>query len=577
MTVAAADDAPENRWGRWAPIALWLPRYRRAWLTPDLLAGLTVWALLVPEAMAYADIAGMPAETGLYAGLGAIIGYAIFGTSRQLFVGPSSTVAILSASTVATVSSDSDPVDLTIALALLVAGLLVGFGLLKLGFLSVFMSKPVLTGFTFGLGLTIAIGQANKLIGVEGGDGNFFGKLRAVLDELPDADARTTLIGFGALVVLFVMGHLFGHKVPSALIVVFGAIALSSLLDWEGKAVPVVGEIPASLPALGLPSIGLGDLRILLPGALGIVLVAYAESYGTAKSYADQHGQGIDADQEMIALGAANVGAGLFGGFTVDGSLSRTAAADGAGARSQMAMLICGVITLVTIVALTPLFEPLPEAVLAAIVIHAVWGTFDVRELRRLWRTSRAAFVGAVTALSTVCAIDILEGLLIAVGTSFVVLVYQASRPYMPRLGRVPGDRSFTAVESNPDAEEAVGVAVVRLDGPLFFANAASFHRRVDEVIEDTVPAPHGLVLDFETVARIDVDGADELKEIVGDLRDDGIDVVIARPHVGVREFLERAGVNVLMRDEPYFHTVVDAVQALGGRAPSARSTGGEP
>ena len=248
-------DTRRHELARFLPIAGWLPRYSRAWLRPDLLAGLTVWALLVPEAMAYAEIAGMPAETGLYAALGAIVGYAIFGTSRQLVVGPSSSIAILSAATVATVVTNGDSIDLSIALALLVGAMLIVGGLLRLGFLSVFMSKPVLTGFTFGLGLTIAVGQLDKLFGVEGGDGTFFEQLWAVVRELSHADARTTVIGLSAFAILLVGRKVFGHKVPLALLVVFAAIVLSSALDWEGKGVHIVGDIPASLPSLAIPDV----------------------------------------------------------------------------------------------------------------------------------------------------------------------------------------------------------------------------------------------------------------------------------------------------------------------------------
>ena len=232
-TETEQDDGPRQGFARSVPIVGWLPGYRSSWFRPDLLAGLTVWALLVPEAMAYAEIAGMPPETGLYAAIGAIVGYAVFGTSKQLFVGPSSTVAILSAGTVAAVATGDDWVDVTIMLSLMVGAMLVVAGIMRLGFISVFMSKPVLTGFTFGLGLVIAVGQLNKLFGVGGGDGNFFQQLWAVVEELPEADLRTSLIGIGALVILLVSRKVFGHKVPMALIVVFASILLSSLLDWE--------------------------------------------------------------------------------------------------------------------------------------------------------------------------------------------------------------------------------------------------------------------------------------------------------------------------------------------------------
>lgn len=564
----AREEAP--RASRWFPITGWLPAYRRRWLRPDVLAGLTVWALLVPEAMAYAEIAGMPAETGLYAGLGAIIGYAVFGTSRQLFVGPSSTVAILSAGTVAAVATGDDWIDVTVLLALMVGVMLIAFGILRLGFISVFMSKPVLVGFTFGLGLVIAVGQLNKLFGVEGGDGNFIEQLWAVIEELPDADARTTVIGIGALAILLVSRRVFGHKVPMALVVVFASILLSNALDWEADGVHVVGDIPAALPSIGLPDMSAGQIAQLAGGALGIVLIAFAESFGTAKGFARRHDYSIDANQEMVALGAANIGSGLFGGFAVDGSLSRSSAADEAGAKSQMAMLLCGAITLVTIVALTPIFEQLPEAILGAVVISAVWGTFNVAELRRVFRANRADFLAAIIALVGVCTIDLLPGLVLAVLTSFTLLVYRASRPGMPRLGRMPGARYYLSLESAPDAERPEGVVVVRLDAPLIFANAEAFHQRIGDLVRDERPPPAAVIIDLETVDLIDTDGGDELRAIKDDLDDRGIALGISRLNREGRDALRDNDVFDHIGEDHFYPTVDAAVVALGrGSAPT--------
>lgn len=556
-------DARPRKVSRFLPIAAWLHGYHRAWLRPDLLAGLTVWALLVPEAMAYAEIAGMPAETGLYAALGAIVGYAIFGTSRQLFVGPSSTVAILSAATVATVAANGDSVELAIALALLVGAMLIVAGLFRLGFLGVFMSKPVLTGFTFGLGLVIAVGQLDKLFGVEGGSGDFFEQLWAVMRELPQADALTTAIGLGALAILMVSRRLFGHKLPMALLVVFAAILLSNALKWEGSGVHVVGSIPASLPSLTIPDVTMGQWAELAGGALGIVLIAFAESYGIAKGFARRHDYGIDANQELIGLGVANVGAGLLGGFVVDGSLSRSAAADGAGAKSQMAMLICGAITLITIMALTPLFGQLPEAILAAVVISAVWGTFNVGELRRVYRANRGDFVAAIVALVGVCTIDLLPGLILAVLTSFALLIYRASRPGMPTLGQPPGEVHYVSTDSEPEARTPEGIVVIRLDAPLIFANADALHARIRELVKASEPAPRAVVLDLETVSFVDTDGGDVLRVIHDELAEQGIKLAIARLKREGREALRANDVYERIGSDRFFSRVEAAVDAV--------------
>ncbi|MGI9577622.1 MAG: SulP family inorganic anion transporter, partial [Microthrixaceae bacterium] len=455
-----------------------------------------------------------------------------------------------------------------IMLSLLVGAMLVVAGLLRLGFISVFMSKPVLTGFTFGLGLVIAVGQLNKLFGVEGGDGNFFEQLWAVIEELPEADLRTTIIGLGALAILLVSRKVFGHKVPMALIVVFAAILLSNLLDWSDLGVHVVGEIPASLPSITIPSVSGSQFLELAGGALGIVLIAFAESFGTAKNFARSHRDEIDDDQEMIGLGAANLGSGLLGGFPVDGSLSRSSAADEAGARSQMAMLICGVITVVTIIALTPIFEQLPEAILGAVVISAVWGTFNIKEMRRIYRANRADFIAASVALLGVCAIDLLPGLVLAVLTSFTMLVYRASRPGMPRLGRMPGERFYVSTKTEPAASSPESVEVVRLDAPLIFANAEAFHNRIESIVAARSTPAAGVVADLESVDMIDTDGGDELRLIKDDLDRIGVRFAISRLTETEKDSLRANDVYDYIGDQMFFHTVDDAVAALSSDPP---------
>ncbi len=547
------------------PITKWLPNYNKTLLRPDTVAGLTVWALLVPEAMAYAELAGMPPETGLYAALGAITGYAIFGTSKQLFVGPSSTVAILSLSTVAAVATNDNVIQLSVALALLVGVMYIFFGLLKLGFISVFMSKSVLTGFTFGLGLTIAIGQMDKLLGVEGGSGNFVEKLKALIEALPDVHGLSATIGLVALVILLLSRKFFGHSVPMALIVVFGSIALSVWLGWESKGVHVVGEIPAKIPGIAVPDVHLSDIIGLVPGALGIVIVGYAESFGAAEIYARKHDYEIDPDQELIALGAANVGAGVLGGFTVDGSLSRSAAGDEAGGRTQMAMLICGAITLVTILALTPLFAELPETILAAIVISAVWGTFNVAEMRRIWHSNKLDFAAALTALIGVCVVDLLPGLMIAVLLSFILMIYKAAKPEMPKLGKLPAGPYVD--EKRWHTEPTPGLLIVRLDGPLFFANSHGFEERVDELLREEDEPPGAVILNLETTNYVDTDGTDTLRSIKEMLQDRGIRLLIARLNQEGREAIMNSGKEGDFAPEDFFPSVRLAVKATTGAA----------
>ena len=461
-TVEARSEGRPGWLARVVPITVWLPRYHRSWLRPDLLAALTVWALLVPEAMAYAAMAGVPPEYGLYAVPGAFLGYAVFGSSRQLIVGPSSTVAILSASAVGVVAlaTRGDFVAISAELALLVGAMYIVLGVARMGWVSQFLSKSVLTGFTFGLALTIAVGQAAKLFGVESGQGTFVDKLGHLVRELPNADGLTTAIGLCSLAVLFFVRARFGHRFPIALVVVGVSIGLSSAFDWQAHGVAVVGAIPTGLPSLQLPHLSWNELAKLLMPAAGIVLVGYAESYAGAQSLAARHRQRIDPDQEMTALGAANIGSAIAGGFTVDGSLSRSAAAEEAGTKSQMTGLICLAITLVTIVALTPLFHSLPEAVLGAVVIAAVWSLFNVAELRRIAKSNRYDLFAALGALVGVCVFGLLPGLIVAVGISFMMLVYRSSQPRMTVLARSVDQNVFVARE-RWDTTDVPGVVLL--------------------------------------------------------------------------------------------------------------------
>jgi len=369
------------------PILEWLPKYKKSWLRWDLIAALTVWALLVPEAMAYAGIAGMPPEAGLYAAPLALLGYAVFGTSRQLNVGPSSTVAVLSFAVVGGLVSSGDTdlfIAYTVTLALLTGIVLIISGLLKLGVLADFMSKPVLAGFIVGLAISIAVGQLDKVVGFEPEAQGLIPEILLYVRNIGETHLPTLAVGLASLVLLFLIDK-YIPKLPSSLTVVVLAIVASAVLNLESYGVHIVGDIPAGLPPIGLPQgITLSDVSSLLLGAAAIAVVGFAESVAAARTYATKHGYEVDANQEMIALGAANLGAGISQGFVVDGSLSKTAASDGAGAKSQMTSIIVAVMVLITLVALTPLFHDLPEATLGAVVIHAVWHLID------LWHPGRA-------------------------------------------------------------------------------------------------------------------------------------------------------------------------------------------
>ncbi|MDH3705020.1 MAG: SulP family inorganic anion transporter, partial [Acidimicrobiia bacterium] len=428
---------------RYLPVVDWLPKYD--WgsaMRYDLIAALTVWALLVPEAMAYAGIAGVSPEIGLVTAPLALIGYAIFGSSKHLFVGPSSTVAIISASVVAPLAGDDGDVYLmlTIWLAIFTGVFLVGLGVARMGWIANFMSSSVLSGFMVGLAIVIAVGQLDKILGIEAEGDNVLEDLGSMLDQFADWHGSTVVVGVVALAALFLIER-FWERVPGALVVMLVAIAASAIFDFEGSGIHVVGEIPAELPNLSVPDWPESDvLGDLVTGALAVVVVAFAESFAAAKQYASKFGYQVDPNQEMIGLGAANLGAGLSGGFVVDGSLSKTAAGVGAGQKSQMTSVIAAVFVLITIVALTWLFEPLPEAVLGAIVIHAVWGLIDFSTFTKLWRMRHIDFALAIAAFLGVVLIDVLPGIMIGIILSLLALIYRSSFPEGTELGRVEDD-----------------------------------------------------------------------------------------------------------------------------------------
>jgi SulP family sulfate permease len=545
------------------PILTWLQGYDRSWLRWDLVAALTVWALFVPEGMAYATLAGVPPEAGLYAAPLAAIAYAVFGTSRHITVGPSSTVAIMSALMVAPLAA-SDPerfIALSAMLAILLGVLLVISGLLRFGVLVDFMSSPVLTGFIIGLALTIVLGQLDKLLGYSVENAGFFRELWYFIKDLSTAHLPTVVVGFSCLILLFAL-HKFIPKMLAALTVMVLSIAVSSFFNLESFGVQVVGYIPAGLPPLGLPSgLRFQDLILLIPGAAGIALVAFSESIAIARSYATRHGYEVNANQEIIGLGFANLGAGLSQGFVVDASMSRSSAADQAGVKSQMSSIIFAGMVLITIVALTPLFRSLPEATLGAIVIHAVWHIIDFSKLSRLYKIRNDDFWAAAVALIGVLVLGILPGLLLAVFISLLLLLYRIKTPSTVVLGRVPGKDVFRNIKNYAEAETYPGLLILRFDGILFFANASNFRETVLSFV-DNDPKIKVILMDCESITDIDTTALEMLEKLNDELSRHGIDLRFSRMKIQLRDFLCRNGVDKSIRPEQFFVSVRAGVEA---------------
>ena len=529
---------------RHVPITRWLPAYPRDWLRPDLMAGLTSWGVMVPVALAYASLAGVPPEIGLVTAFTALAAYAVFGTSRHLKVTVSSTMAVMSAAVVADLArGDAGTyLALTAALALTVGVILVVAGIARLGFVSDFLSKPVVTGFIFGLAITVLVGQLPKILGVPGVSGTLPEQVVQLLGTLGDVNPYTVAVGGAALALILVLRAV-SRRIPGPLIALVLGIAAVPLLDLESHGVTVVGEIATGVPLPSFTAVPLSSLPFLVVGAAGIVFIAMGESIGAGRVFAARHGYEIDPDQELLALGSANLASGLFGGFATDASLSQTATGEAAGARSQLSSLFTSGLILATAIFLAPLFASLPNAVLGAIVIAAVIGLMDVAELRRYWAWRRTDFLLAVIALVGVLLTTVLVGMVLAVVLSVTFLLYRASRPYVASVGRMPGHRAgFGDLSRHEDAEPIPGLLIVRLDAPLYFFNANVARSQILSLVDGRQPRPQAVLIDLAATADLDVTTSDMLFALVANLRARSIEVLLAQVKGPVRERLRKDG-----------------------------------
>jgi sulfate permease, SulP family len=543
MTAQTKKLDPQPIQNRLLPILNWLPKYERVWLRGDILAGLTVLALLIPEGMAYAVIAGMPPQTAFYAAPIGLLMYAIFGTSRQLVVAVSATVATMSAAAIAPLAAAGSPeyAALTAGLAVLAGLIAILAGLLKLGRIASFFSESVLAGFVTGLALTIAIKQVPKLLGLESASGNFWERLYDILIHLDETHFLTLAIGLVSIALLFFLEHRF-HKLPAALIVMLLGIIFSSLFAFEELGVKVVGEIPAGLAPPKLPALSLDQWLLLLPAAFGIALVDFAEAYGPARNFAAKHRYEVNANQELVGLGAANLGAGLFQGFSIGSSLSKSAANDRAGAKTPLPLIVCAGLTILVALFFTPFFAPLPETVLAAVVVVAISGMVKVKAIRRLYRLNRIDFALAIVAIFGVLTFEALEGLLIAVILSLIALVWRASKSELSVLGREPGKFTLSDTRKHPENRTIPGLLIVRPDEGLFFANTVTLRNEIAALVKNAEPPASVVLLDLEMSNQLDVPAMDMLAELNEELERRGVELWLARLHLPVRQALERSG-----------------------------------
>ena len=525
-----------QRFARLLPVVGWLPRYDRAWLRGDVAAGIAVTALVVPKNLGYAGIAGVPLQNGLYAAAAGAIIYALFCTSRHISTGPSSSLAAVAGGAVlATGLGGKQAAELVAAITIATGILFLALALLRLGWIARFLSKAVITGFLAGAALDVVIGELPKLTGTSSSGDTAWRELGTWFRGLDDVHWPTVLVGVVSLGVILGLRFL-APAVPGALVLVTGGLVASWAFDLGSHGVALVGDVPRGLPTPELPARAIVEQHyvIIVVAAIGLLLIGFSQTAGDARVFAARHRYRIDVNQESVAQGMANLGAGVFQGMPVSTSLSASSLNESAGARTPVASLVTGGLVLATLVVLAPVFSVLPKAVLGAVIIDAVvFGMIDVAELRRLHLVARFDFWVAVAAIVGVLSAGVLAGVAIGVALSLAWLVYVATRPPMPLLAREPGTQVFREIEEHPTDETFTGIAAFRLDGGLFFATTEALEERVRGLIDDGRPL-RAIVLDLEGVDFVDSQGASKLAELHELVESEGITLRLARvkPHV---------------------------------------------
>ena len=554
----------QRGWRPFPPFLRWARGYRRATFGADVRAGLTVAVLVIPQAMAYAALAGMPPITGLYAAMVSLVVYAVLGTSNQASVAPVAIDSLLVAAAVAPLAGGDQARYVALAglLALLAGGLQIGAGLLRLGTLVSFLSVPVISGFTSAAALTIAASQFKDLLGVSasGTSTTLVDTVRGLLPRLGDTRLLTVAVGVGVIVAL-VLVRRFVPRLPGPLLVVAAAAVVAALPGLRG-ALDVLGEVPPGLPSPGLPALNWTDARALLPAAAAIALISYLESISTASAFARRTRNRIDPTMELIAVGSANVASGLFRGFGVAGGFSRVAVNFNAGAKTPMSGVVAAVGIAIALLTITPLLALLPKVALAAIIIVAVSSLVDLRGAVAITRVRRSDLAALLTTFGATAVLGPAPGLAVGVGVSLAIFLRQSVRPHLPELGRLEGSDTYRNVNRYPVLTDPAA-AVLRLDAPLYFANSRSVADTIAD-IATTRPDLRSVVLDASAITSVDYTGAETLAEIEGELRAADVQLHLATVRGPVRDVLGRTRVWRLLVDQHRVHDdIAEAVAAL--------------
>ncbi|MDO9484516.1 MAG: sulfate permease [Actinomycetota bacterium] len=537
-----------------------LANYESKWLSRDVLAGIVLSALLVPQGMAYAELAGLPAVTGLYTSILCLIGYALVGPSRILVLGPDSSLGPMIAATVLPLMvADGDPTKAVVMasmLAILTGVIMIVSGLGGMGFIADLLSRPTILGYMNGLALTILVGQLPKLLGFSVDAEGFFPEVVGFVQGVVQGEAMpaAAAVGVFSLLLILILTRVM-PRLPAVLVAAIAAIMLSVGFDLAGRGVPVVGALVQGLPHFSVPLMELQDIGVLFVGAVGISLVALADTIGTATVFAERQSERVDGNREMIGIGVANVAAGLFQGFPVSTSGSRTAVAERAGARTQVTGLIGAGMIALMLVAFPDLLADLPQATLGAIVIAASLSLADIGGMRRLYRQRRTDFIIGTAAFLGVVLLGVLPGIVVAVALSVAMVFKRIWRPYRATLGQVPGLPGLHDMTNYPDAQTLDGCVVLRFDAPLIFANAGALRDDVHE-IADRNPQPLWIVIAAEPITDVDTTACDMLEDLTVELDEQGVRLVFAELKTSPRQKLEQYGLEHVLDSSRFYPTI---------------------
>jgi len=549
---------------RWVPGIRVARTYRREWLRPDLVAGIVLAAILVPQGMAYATLAGLPAVTGLYTTIACLIGYAAFGPSRVLVLGPDSSISPLILAAIAPLIVGGGDPGTTIALAGMLAisvGLIeIALGLGKLGFVADLLSSEVQVGYMNGLGITIIVSQLPKLFGFSTDSDGFVDDVRAFVEGLDQTDVTTLVVGLAVLAVLLVLPRI-TRRVPAVLVAVVGATVAAAALGLSAHGVATVGALPQGVPTPSIPWTDPSDLVPLVVAAVGITLVSLTDTIATATAFAARRGDEVEPNQEMIGMGAANIAAGLFQGFAVSTSGSRTAVAEQSGAQSQVTGLVGAGLVAVLLLFLSSLLTDLPQTALAAVVIVAALSLMDLGALRRYAQVRRSALALSLVATAGVVFLGVLDGIVVAIVLAILLFFRRNWWPHGAVLGEAPGVPGWHSVERYPDAEQLPGIVVFRWEAPLFFANAGAFRQEVRRLVRDREPA--WLVVQCEAITDIDVTAADMLRQLDDELNAAGTHIAFAEMRSRLQDLTLRYGLLETLDRDHFYPTLESALAAI--------------